>query len=101
MAKAQKKNVIFRILVIFDQDREQIEQLGRPRASALRVRQYLQSKPILSVPIAAKDLGLSVPTVRKSVEHLVELGIARETTGKKRGKLFIYDGYLNILNEGT
>jgi Fic family protein len=65
------------------------------------VRQYLQSKPILSVPIAAKDLGLSAPTVRKSVEHLVELGIAREATGKKRGKLFVYDGYLNILNEGT
>lgn len=90
-----------RILAIFDQDRRQIEQLGRPAASALRVHQYLQSKPILSVPVAAKDLGLSAPTVRKSVEHLVELGITREATGKKRGKLFVYDGYLNILNEGT
>lgn len=90
-----------RILAIFEQDRRQIEQLGRPAASALRVHQYLQSKPILSVPVAAKDLGLSAPTVRKSVEHLVELGITREATGKKRGKLFVYDGYLNILNEGT
>ena len=89
------------ILGIFEQDRSRIEQLGRPAASALRVHQYLQSKPIISVPIAAKELGLSAPTVRKSVGHLVELNIARETTGKKRGRLFVYDGYLSILNEGT
>jgi cell filamentation protein, protein adenylyltransferase len=90
-----------RILEIFERDRRCIEQLGRPGASALRVHQYLQSKPILSVPVAAKELGLSAPTVRKSVEHLVEIGVARESTGKKRGKLFVYDDYLTILNEGT
>jgi Fic family protein len=38
----QAAETAHRILAIFDQDREQIEQLGRPRASALRVRQYLQ-----------------------------------------------------------
>jgi Fic family protein len=89
------------ILSIFETDRSRIEQLGRPAASALRVHQYLQSKPILSVPVAAKDLGLSAPTVRKSVKHLIELGIARESTGKKRGRLFVYGGYLDILNQGT
>ncbi len=90
-----------RILEIFERDRRRIEQLGRPAASALRVHQYLQSKPILSVPVAAKELSLSAPTVRKSVEHLVEIGVARETTGKRRGKLFVYEDYLTILNEGT
>lgn len=90
-----------RILAIFEQDRRKIEKLGRPAASALKVHQYLQSKPILSVPISARDLGLSAPTVRKSLEHLVKLGITREATGKKRGKLFVYDDYLALLNEGT
>jgi len=90
-----------RILGIFEQDRHKIEKLGRPAASALRVHQYLQSKPILSVPVVAKELGLSAPTVRKSVEHLVGLGIMREVTGKKRGKLFVYGDYLALLNEGT
>lgn len=90
-----------RILAVFEQDRRKIEKLGRPASSALRVFQYLQSKPILSVPVVAKELGLSAPTVRKSVEHLVALDIAREVTGKKRGKLFVYDDYLALLNEGT
>ncbi len=32
---------------------------------------------------------------------LVDLGVARETTGRRRGRLFVYDRYLAILNEGT
>ena len=32
---------------------------------------------------------------------LVEQGIARELTGKRRNRLFVYDRYLAILNEGT
>jgi len=89
------------ILRLFENDRKRIEALGRPAASALRVHQYLQSKPLLTVQAATKELNLSPPTVRKSVGHLVELGIVRETTGRQRGRLFVYDGYLGILNQGT
>jgi hypothetical protein len=35
------------------------------------------------------------------IETLVELGIAREITGGPRNRLFAYDAYLAILNEGT
>lgn len=89
------------ILDLFAKDRAQIEKLGRPAASALRVHQYLQTKPILSAPAAAKALTLTAPTVRKSVDHLLKLGIVREITGKQRDRLFVYAGYLNILNQGT
>ena len=89
------------ILDLFEKDRARIEQLGRPASSALRVHQHLQSKPIISVPVAAKELNLTAPTVRKSVGPLGELGIARETTGKQRDRLFVCDGYLDILNQGT
>ena len=32
---------------------------------------------------------------------LVDQGIARELTGKRRNRLFVYDRYLEILNERT
>ena len=32
---------------------------------------------------------------------LEELGVMRELTGRKRGRLFGYDRYLAILSEGT
>jgi hypothetical protein len=31
----------------------------------------------------------------------MDLGLVRETTGKQRNRLFVYSGYLDILNQGT
>jgi hypothetical protein len=31
---------------------------------------------------------------------LVEIGIAKEITGQRRNRIFSYEAYLNILNEG-
>lgn len=89
------------ILNLFEADRMRIERLGRPAASALRVHQLLQQKPIIGIPDAAKKLSISVPTTTKSVQHLEELGIVREVTGKQRGRAFAYSGYLEILSRGT
>lgn len=89
------------ILNLFDVDRRQIESLGRPAASALRVHQLLQQKPMVSIPTASKELSLSPPTVAKSLRHLEQLGILREITGKSRGRSFLYTKYLDILDRGT
>jgi hypothetical protein len=35
------------------------------------------------------------------MELLVGSGMARELTGKRRNRLFVYDRYLAMLNEGT
>jgi hypothetical protein len=35
------------------------------------------------------------------MDFLVEFGIARELTGRRRNRLFGYDRYLAIPNEGT
>ena len=44
---------------------------------------------------------LSFPAASSAMDLLVELAIARELTGKRRNRLFVYDRYLKILNEGT
>lgn len=89
------------ILWLFEADRHRIEELGRPAASALRVHQMLQQKPLIVINEAAEKLKMSQPTVAKSIQHLEELGIVRETTGRQRGRRFVYSEYLNILNRGT
>ncbi len=89
------------IMSLFEADRKRIEKLGRPAGSALQVHQYLQTKPVLSVPTAAKALALSAPTVRKSVNHLIELSILKEVTGKKRDRIFTYTRYMSTLESGT
>jgi Fic family protein len=90
-----------RIVALFDEHRRQIETLGRPAASVLRVFGHVQRNPIVSIPAAARKIGISAPTVAKSLEHMRRLGILREITGRQRHRLFVYDPYLAILNEGT
>jgi len=36
-----------------------------------------------------------------AIKHLAKLGIARETTGPNYGRIYAYDKYFKILNEGT
>jgi len=89
------------ILQLFEDDRKRIDQLGRPAGSALRLHQYLQRHPLITIPNAAADTGMTAPTVTTSLKHLTTLGIVREMTGRVRRRLFVYDHYLTILNEGT
>ena len=89
------------ILNLIRQDREQIQKLGRPAASALRLHHALHERAILSIPGAAKQTGMTQPTITRAIEHLAKLGIVRETTGKKRRKLYVYDAYMKILSEGA
>jgi Fic family protein len=85
----QAVNAARRIMALLEADRRKIESLGRPAASVLRVFQHAQTSPILSIGGAA------------AVEHMRRLGLLREITGKQRKRLFVYEPYLAILNEGT
>jgi len=44
---------------------------------------------------------MSIPTVSKSINHLVKLGIIKETTGRQKGRVFAYRKYVDILSQGT
>jgi Fic family protein len=90
-----------RILALFEEHHRKIESLGRPAASVLRVFEHMQRNPIVSIPGAADAIGISAPTVAKSLEHMEQLGMLREVTGRQRHRLFVYDAYLAILSEGT
>ncbi|MEP0773116.1 MAG: Fic family protein [Acidobacteriota bacterium] len=90
-----------RLVTMFGVDRGRIEAAGRRASSALRVHEAMKARPIASVREVCRTSGLSFPAVSSAMDLLVELGIARELTGKLRNRLFAYDGYLKILNEGT
>jgi Fic family protein len=82
-------------------DEKRIQAIGKASGSALRVHRLLQAQPILSIATASDELKRSVPTVTASMHHLAKLGITRETTGRNYGRIYAYDKYLRILNEGT
>lgn len=86
-----------RIRALVDRDREAIHGLGRGAASALRVHELAGRRIVLSSRVAATELGLSVPTVNAALGRLEAAGILREATGRRRGRLYVYDDYLQLL----
>jgi len=89
------------ILTLFAKDRDRIHTIGRAASSALRVHEYMQKKPLVSIGAAANELKLSIPTITVALDHLVRIGIVKEVTGKRRARVFGYSRYLKILSEGT
>ncbi len=90
-----------RLLHLFEADRAKVATLGRATSNAMRLHQHLQSMPIIGIQGTVKALDLTAATVSKAIQHLEELGILREVTGKQRDRLYVYDAYLQILSEGT
>ena len=90
-----------RLAAMFQEDRTKVEAAGRRAGSALRVHELFKARPILSLPGICAATGLSFPAASSAMDVLIELGIARELTGKRRNRLFVYDRYLAILSEGT
>lgn len=86
---------------LFAEDRARIVSLGRGADSALRLHAELQRRPVATAPALCRVTKLTPPTVGKALRELVGIGIARETTGRKRGRVFVYDRYLSLLNKGT
>ena len=89
------------IVSLVNADRERVVSLGRAAGSAARLHDLVTRQILFTIPEAARQLGLSEVTTGKAAAHLETLGILIETTGKARNRVFVYDRYLNLLQEGT
>ena len=90
-----------RLTETFERDRARIEQAGRRAGSALRAHEALKQRPTLSIARIAEQTGLSIPAASSAVDLLLQLGIVREMTGRRRGRVFGYAEYIDILSEGA
>ena len=90
-----------RILSLFDKDLKAVHGLGRAAAATIAVYESLKKKPIMGVQEIADNTNLTPPAVAQALERLAELKIAREITENKRNRVFAYEAYVGILDDGT
>jgi Fic family protein len=57
----------------------------------------MQRMPIASSGALVKATGLTAATVNKSLAHLERTGIVSELTNRRRGRVFSYRRYVEIL----
>lgn len=84
-------------LLIFENDRTRIAQLGRSARSCLRIHEQMRLQPITSIAALATSTELTPTTIATSLAKLAKIGMVKEITGGKYGRLYAYDGYLKIL----
>jgi Fic family protein len=89
-----------RLLEVSQADRVRVQGTGRIAGSALQVHHALLSRPVNNIGRLATDTKLSVPAVTGALAALVDLALVREVTGRKRGRVFVYGPYLDVLQQG-
>lgn len=90
-----------RIMALFADDRSRIVAAGEQASSMLRVHELLQRQPFVNAARVCGNTGLSMPTVNSALAGLEKLQLVREVTGKQRGRVYAYHGFLQILDAGT
>lgn len=90
-----------RLSDLFARDLERVHAAGRAAGSAARILPAFRERPLWTIARLKEATRLSVPTVTRALAALEKLGIVRETTGRRRGRVFSYDANLKILAEGT
>lgn len=89
------------LIAMFDAHRRKIAEIGRAAPSALRVHDLMQAHPIVTTQTVASRLGVSFSTAGGALEKLASIGVVRETTGRRRGRIYAYTDYLALLDRGT
>jgi Fic family protein len=90
-----------RLSDLFARDLERVHAAGRSAGSSARILAALHERPLCTISRLKEATELPVPTVTRAIAALEKLGIVRETTGRRRGRVFSYDASLKILAEGT
>jgi Fic family protein len=90
-----------RLTALVERDRERVRAIGRRGATALQVHEAMQREPVTTIPRLAARTRLSVPGVTAALERLLALGLVREVTGRRRGRVYSYVPYVELLSEGT
>ncbi len=91
------KDTLVAIQKLFSSDMEKVSTLGRAIKSATAVFNEFQKKPLLTVSEIVSRTGISKPTVIKSINHLIDLGIVENKSEKKWGQVYTYTGYVDLL----
>ncbi len=90
-----------RLLAMFAEDERRIIDTRRGGGTQRRVFDAFRRRPLGTHQSVARRLGISFPTASRAIEALERAGILIEITGRRRGRVYKYQKYLDVLSEGA
>jgi Fic family protein len=95
VASAQK------LFAVTGADRAKVAAHAKTTVAAIRLVDMLPANPMVTLPSVIKLLDVSKPTAVRTIKLLQDAGILRETTGKRRDRVYAYHHYLQVLTPDT
>lgn len=89
------------ILKLLAEDRVRISKHTTKSKNTAGAFNKICEKPVFTIPVLMKELGVTYPTAQQQVETLQKLGILKEVGNRERDRTFVYEKYLEILRRGT
>ncbi len=87
------------IFALIGKDRARLIKHAAVTVPAVRLLDLLPSRPVVTLPLAVDLLGVSKPTAIKAIEALESVGVLKETSGKRRDRVYAYQKYLDVLTD--
>jgi Fic family protein len=68
-------------------------------SNGLLLLSALFQRPLVNVKLASNMVDVAFPTANKLVSRFEQLGLLREVTGRRRGRIFRYDPYIDLFDD--
>ena len=81
-----------------NEDRQLLLATPGATVTAIQLFEQLPEHPVITMPLVTRLLSTSKPTAGKAIDVLIKAGILAEVGGRKRDRLYRYDGYLRLLD---
>jgi Fic family protein len=84
------------VLKLQKQTDQRLRELKSRTANAQKVVNALYKRPMTNAARVGKVAGVSAASAYKLIADLERLGIVKEVTGSKRGRVYVFDAYLRL-----
>jgi Fic family protein len=96
-AAAESERTVIDIASLINHDRKKLLASTSMAQASYRLFELLPSMPRFTVESAKQALQASFPTANTAIQTLAELGIVKETTGRKKNRQYGYQAYIDRL----
>ena len=87
------------ILILRKEAEQRVLDMGKRTLLANKTLQLLYRQPIVAASDLEKALDITQPTANKMIKALIEKDLLRESTGQKRGRVYVFHRYLNLFTK--
>ncbi len=98
---ANSKQTFEKIVELRRECEEKILQLGKRAPKGQALLRHLYSQPVMSANQIAARLDITHQSASSLIRTFEKMGILRETTGRKKDRLFIFSEYLRLFSTPT